>query len=167
MRAARPDELDQVGRLTLEAYVADGHANPADSYASELADASRRARDAELLVAVDPDGMLLGTVMVCRPGSPLAEVSRPGELEFRMLGVMPEARGRGVGQALVSAVLQQATEIGAHRVVLCSGEQMSVAHRLYARLGFLRMPERDWSPVPGLRLLAFGTTTAGVASCGR
>ncbi len=160
VRPARPDELDQVGRLTLEAYVADGYANPAGSYAAELADASRRARDAELLVAVDPDGTVLGTITVCTPGSPLGKVSRPGELEFRMLAVASDARRRGVGEVLVTAVLQRAAEIGAHRVVLCSAEEMHVAHRLYARLGFSRMPERDWQPVPGITLLVFGVTTA-------
>lgn len=71
----------------------------------------------------------------------------------------PAARRRGVGEALVTAVLQRANEIGAHRVVLCSTEEMCVAHRLYARLGFARLPERDWQPVPGMTLLAFGKTT--------
>ncbi|MGH4008759.1 MAG: GNAT family N-acetyltransferase [Pseudonocardiaceae bacterium] len=159
VRRARPDELDQVGRLTVEAYVTDGYANPAGSYAAELADAARRARDAELLVAVDPDGTLLGTVTVCPPGSPMGQLSRPGELEFRMLAVALDARRRGVGEVLVRAVLQRATEIGAHRVVLSTAEQMCVAHRLYARLGFVRLPERDWQPVPGVTLLAFGVIT--------
>lgn len=159
MRLVRTDELGQVGRLTLEAYVADGYANPAGSYAAALADAPRRARDAELLVAADLDGMVLGTITVCTPGSPLGELSRPGELEFRMLAVAPEARRRGVGQALVVAVLQRATEVGAHRVVLCSAEEMCAAHRLYARLGFVRLPERDWRPAPDMTLLAFGKTT--------
>ena len=159
VRLARPDELDQVGRLTLEAYVADGYANPAGSYAAALADAPRRARDAELLVAADPDGMVLGTITVCTPASPLGALCRPDELEFRMLAVAPDARRRGVGQALVVAVLQRATEVGAHRVVLCSAEEMCAAHRLYARLGFVRLPERDWQPVPDMTLLAFGKTT--------
>ncbi|MDQ4009223.1 MAG: GNAT family N-acetyltransferase [Actinomycetota bacterium] len=159
VRPARPDELDQVGRLTLEAYVADGHTNAAGAYAAELADAARRARDAELLVALASDGMVLGTITVCASGSPLGEVSQPGELEFRMLAVAPAAHRRGVGEALVTAVLQRAIEIGAHRVVLCSTEEMCVAHRLYARLGFVRLPERDWQPVPGMTLLAFGATT--------
>lgn len=161
VRPARPGESDQVGRLTVAAYLADGMVDPAGPYAAELGNARRRATDAELLVAVDPDGTLLGTVTVCRPGSPLAEVSRPGELEFRMLAVSPCARRRGVGEALVSTVLRQADNVGASRVVLCSAEHMSTAHRLYTRMGFIRLPERDWRPVPDLLLLAFGRTRAG------
>lgn len=141
----------------MEAYLADGLVDPTDSYATELGDALRRARDAELLVAVDANDTLLGTITVCTPGSPLSEVSLAGELEFRMLAVDPEARGCGVGAALVTAVLQRAVGVGARRVVLCSAERMRAAHRLYARLGFIRLPERDWYPVPALKLLAFGT----------
>jgi hypothetical protein len=32
---------------------------------------------------------------------------------------------------------------------------MTSAHRIYERLGFRRAPERDWSPVPGVDLMAF------------
>lgn len=157
VRSARGDELPAVGELTVHSYVADGSVDPADPYTAHLRDAAARARDADLLVAVDADDGLLGTVTVCAPGTPWAEVSRPGELELRMLAVAPAARGRGIGELLTRAVLDRAAEGGAHRVVLCSTEHMRTAHRLYARLGFTRLPERDWAPVPGLRLLTFGS----------
>ena len=32
---------------------------------------------------------------------------------------------------------------------------MSPAHRLYERLGFDRMTSRDWSPMPGVDLIAY------------
>lgn len=156
MRSARTDELDAVGELTVQSYVADGRMNRADPYVTQLRDAAGRARDAELLVAADGADRLLGTVTVCEPGSRLSEVSRPGELEFRMLAVTPSARGRGIGELLTRAVLDRAAQRGAEQVVLCSSEWMAAAHRLYTRLGFRRLPERDWQPVPGLRLVAFG-----------
>lgn len=156
VRLARPDERDAVGELTAHAYVADGRMDPTDSYVAQLRDAAARARHAELLVAAEREDRVLGTVTVCEPGSPLAEVSRPGELEFRMLAVAPEARNRGVGELLTRAVLDRAAVRGAQRVVLCSSEWMYTAHRLYTRLGFSRLPERDWQPVPGLQLIAFG-----------
>lgn len=156
VRRARPEELAEIGRLTLASYLADGVVNPEGPYALELADAFRRARDAELLVAVDRAGTVLGTITICTPGSPLGELSRPGELEFRMLAVSPEVRRRGVGELLVRAVLSRAAEVGAHRVLLSSAAEMHVAHRLYARLGFTRLPQLDWCPVPGVTLLAFG-----------
>lgn len=163
VRPARADELDQVGALTVAVYVADGYAGPTGSYATELADAARRARDAEVLVAVNPQDALLGTVTICMPGSRLGQLSRAGELEFRMLAVAHRARRRGVGELLVRAVLARAGEVGARRVVLSSAAEMRAAHRLYARLGFTRLPHLDWCPMPGVTLLAFGraTTTSG------
>jgi hypothetical protein len=41
-------------------------------------------------------------------------------------------------------------------VVLCSDKRMAAAHRLYASFGFTRLPERDWTPVPGVDLQAYG-----------
>lgn len=155
VRPAWPGEFDEVGRLTVAAYRAGGLPRPDSSYVTELAKAAWRAERAELLVAADAEGALLGTVTVCAPGSELGEVSRPGELEFRMLGVAPEARGHGIGRTLVRAVIDRADEIGALRVVLCSLETMRAAHRLYERLGFVRLPERDWYPEPDVALLAF------------
>jgi hypothetical protein len=32
---------------------------------------------------------------------------------------------------------------------------MRTAHRIYEKLGFRRDPERDWTPMPGVDLLAF------------
>lgn len=159
VRPAHPDELDNVGQLTVAAFVGDGYANPTGSYVAELADAARRARDAELLVAVDAENTLLGTVTICMPGSRLGQLSRTGELEFRMLAVAHRARRRGVGELLVRAVLARAGEVGARRVVLSSAAEMRGAHRLYARLGFTRLPHLDWCPMPGVTLLAFGRAT--------
>jgi hypothetical protein len=32
---------------------------------------------------------------------------------------------------------------------------MTPAHRIYERLGFVRAPDRDWEPEPGIRLVAY------------
>ncbi|QFZ24806.1 GNAT family N-acetyltransferase [Saccharothrix syringae] len=156
VRSAREDEWAAAGAVTVAAYRADRHVEShTGGYADVLADAGTRARQAELLVAVDADGAVLGTVTIARPGTPYAEVSRPGEVEFRMLAVDPPARGRGVGEALVRAAIARARELGARRLVMSSSERMVPAHRLYLRMGFRRLPERDWHPVPGLDVVAY------------
>jgi ribosomal protein S18 acetylase RimI-like enzyme len=72
-----------------------------------------------------------------------------------MLAVAPHAQGQGVGEALARHVIDRFREEGAVAVVLSSTPLMDPAHRLYARLGFRRCPERDWEPLPGVELLAF------------
>lgn len=146
VRRAVPADYEAIGELTVSAYVADGYLDDPDGheYKVILRDTAGRAGDAELLVAVDGTGAVLGSVAIVLAGSRLAEVSREGELEFRMLAVSPDARGRGVGEVLTRAVIERAKEIGVSRIVLSSLIQMYPAHRLYTRLGFQRLPERDW-----------------------
>lgn len=154
VRRADPPEYAQIGRLTVAAYRADRMIPDGSRYDEQLADAAARADGAELLAAVI-DGRVVGGVTFCRYGSPFAEISRPGEAEFRMLAVDPSARGSGVGEALVRAVLGRARDSGAEAVVLSTPDTALAAHRLYLRLGFVRLPERDWEPVAGVRLSAY------------
>lgn len=154
IRRAREDELATVGDLTADAYVGAGVIPPGESYVDFLRDAAHRAREAEVWVAVEGE-RVVGTVTYVEPGSSLVEVSRDGEAEMRSLAVDPAAVGRGVGEALTRHVLDRARERGLDAVVLCSSTTMHAAHRLYARLGFTRIPDRDWSPVPHVRLLAY------------
>lgn len=156
IRPARPADLPAVGAITVEAYHASGMIDSTtEGYAVHLADAESRHAQAELLVAVSSSDEVLGSVTIVRPGTEWAEISRPGELEFRMLSVSPAARGKGVGEALTRAVLDRARSLGLARVVMSSSEKMTSAHRIYERLGFTRLPERDWTPLPGVDLVAY------------
>lgn len=154
IRLALPTEYGEVGELTAEAYANDGFIPAGSGYEQTLRDAADRAAKAELWVAADDSG-LLGTVTFCVPGSVYGELGGPGEGEFRMLGVSPKARGLGIGTALSQHCVDRSRELGFRRVVLSSAVSMTTAHRLYERLGFTRLPERDWSPRAGVDLLAF------------
>jgi ribosomal protein S18 acetylase RimI-like enzyme len=158
VRPAEAAELDEIGELTAAAYLDEGllSGGERNSYLHRLRDARRRAEHAEVLAAVDTaTGQLLGSVTFVPEAGEFADLAGPGEGEFRMLAVRADARGRGAGEALVRACLARARERGLHRMVLCSQQAMTAAHRLYARLGFTRAPELDWQPVPGLTLWAF------------
>jgi len=150
VRRARPDDLSPVADLTVRVYRGEGFSSA--EYEPALRDAASRARSATVLVAVDGAGALLGAVTVATRGGEWAEQAVPGEAVIRMLVVAPEHRGSGAGEALVQACLDVAREDGCTLVRLSSQEDMTAAHRLYERLGFLRTPSFDWSPVPGLHL---------------
>ena len=158
VRRALPAEYEAVGLATEAAYE-EFLLGPDDYYRVRLRDAERRDREAELLVAVDDDGTLLGTVTSCPPGSPWRELSAPGEGdgEFRMLAVVPAARGRGVGEALVRACEELARAAGATRMWLTTLDDMAAAQRIYARLGYRHDPTRDWYPdeLPDLPMRAW------------
>ncbi|MFB8891723.1 GNAT family N-acetyltransferase [Microbacterium plantarum] len=176
IRLVRTEEFARAGELTARAYQ-HSYDRLSEQYLDSLRDVAARVRIGDVWVAVD-DGEILGTVWVARPNRPLAGVAQPGETDFRQLAVAPEARGRGVGEALTRHVIELARQRGSHRVVMNSGPEMTAAHALYAKLGFTRLPEREGrievEPGRFIDLLAFGydlapepraatRTTAGVS----
>jgi ribosomal protein S18 acetylase RimI-like enzyme len=153
VRPAEQRECEAIGALTVAAYEP-FLLGPDDEYAAHLRDAFARFTEAELYVAADGDE-LLGSVTLCRPGSPWREIGEADEGEFRMLAVAPSAQGRGAGTALVQFCLDRFRESGASGVVLSTLTEMAGAHGIYERLGFVRAPHRDWAPRPGVDLLAY------------
>jgi ribosomal protein S18 acetylase RimI-like enzyme len=171
IRDARPDEFDEVGDLRVAAYLADGFLSPQSTYAPRLRALGADGLD-QVLVAVNGDqrgapqpepgrGQIVGTVML--QGWPQGGeiLAGPQEAEIRALAVAPEARGAGVGRALLAAVIERAASSGIRQLVLLTQNEMKAAHRLYDEAGFARLPERDWSPEPGVKLLAYGLVLDG------
>jgi GNAT superfamily N-acetyltransferase len=153
VRVATPAEYAEIGRLTVAAYAADGQLGGEHGYERILADVAGRTEHGTVLAAVEGD-RVLGSVTFVLPGSRYAELSGPDEAEFRMLAVDPGAQGRGVGAALVGACVSRATALGYGALVISARDFSKAAHRLYERFGFVRTPAADWSPAPGVDLIA-------------
>lgn len=134
-------------------YLGGGWAPPA--YRATLADVEDRAKHTDLLVAVI-EGKVIGSVAFAWHSTPYAEItSAPDEAAFRMLAVSADVRGQGVGRALVQACIDRARAGGVRRIAISTEVEMLAAARLYASMGFRREPDRDWSPLPGMRLLCY------------
>lgn len=159
VRLARDDEFEAAGDLVVAAYRTHPDMEDSDGYLAHVRDVRRRASDVDVLVAVDDDDRLLGCVSYVRDHtSAFAEVERPGEAGFRMLGVNPASRGRGTGRALVEACVQRARAAGRTGLVIVTAPSWTDAQRLYERVGFRREPGRDFEPVPGISLWAYALT---------
>ncbi len=154
VRVAEPEDLEEVGRLTADAYLADEFVEPGHWYVDELRDAGRRAHEATVLVAVD-EGRVVGSITLAPAGSPYAEIAGPDEFELRMLAVDPAARGRGIGELLMRSAIERGIGWGAHAVVLTTMPEMVTAQRLYDRMGLRRTPERDWTGEAGRVFLTY------------
>lgn len=164
IRPVRPEEYDAAASVLVTAY--DHDYTLTEEYRENLRSIEHWATAQQVWVAVDPDPApgipnLLGLVITPRPdGPPIAPLARAGELDFRLLAVHPSARRRGIGELLTHHVIALARSRGATAVVMNSGPDMIAAHRLYARLGFSRLPEREdrWVQGPDgpFRLFAFG-----------
>jgi ribosomal protein S18 acetylase RimI-like enzyme len=150
---ARPEDYERIAELTVGVYV-DGRL-ASDGYTPQLADVAGRASRSELLVVRDARGGIVGSVALVLSGDFGEVTTSDEEAAFRMLVVDPAARGRGVGQLLVRTCLDRARAAGKRRMVISTDPRMTSAHRLYERLGFGRLPERDWSPMAGTDLLVY------------
>jgi ribosomal protein S18 acetylase RimI-like enzyme len=149
---ATSGDYPRIAELTGGVYRDEGLAP--EEYQRQLRDVAGRAQHAELLVARDGDAIVGSVALVL--GGEFGEITDSAEeAAFRMLVVDPAARGRGVGELLVQTCLERARAAGKRRMVLSTDPSMTAAHRLYERLGFTRLPERDWSPLPGVNLRAY------------
>jgi len=166
IRDAYQHEFWQIGELRLAAYRADGFLAPDSGYAPRLRELGADGLGV-VLVAIDGDGgPPLGTVMLQSWPDAGHVVQGPGEGEIRALAVRPEAQGAGVGRALLTAVIDRASREGISHLLLSTQPDMLAAHHLYEEAGFIRLPDRDWSPEPDEPLLAYGLLI-GVAEVGK
>jgi GNAT superfamily N-acetyltransferase len=143
VRPARPEEHDEVGRVTALAYREFAEGESWDRYLERIADVDARAHVGVVLVAVE-DGRILGSATleldarIEDDDPPL----RPDEVEVRMLGVHPDERGRGVARAIMDASFAWAATAGKTRMRLHTTRRMEPAQALYESMGFERLPDR-------------------------
>lgn len=155
VRSAVAEDAAGIGDLTVGAYIAGGHLSVDSPYQQTLRDVGGRL---DATIVAESDGELLGSVTVMPAGHDFAEISRPGEWEFRFLAVSSARWGSGVGRTLVAAAEDRAKDAGAESMVLCVVDTNTRAQEFYTSLGYERLPERDWSPGDdgvSIRLLCF------------
>jgi pyrrolidone-carboxylate peptidase/GNAT superfamily N-acetyltransferase len=88
------------------------------------------------VVAFDGEGRPVGCGAVRR----IALGSGADAGEVKRMYVVPEARGRGVGAAVLAALEAEARALGLRRLVLETGERQPEALALYRRAGFADIP---------------------------
>jgi ribosomal protein S18 acetylase RimI-like enzyme len=145
VRDVRPDEYGQAGRATALAYrefVGPGE-TAWEEYLAHIADVAGRAAKATVVVAVE-DGRILGSATL-ELGERIDDDDPPlraGEAHIRMLGVDPDARGRGVARALMDACFDRARTAGRTRMTLHTTLRMRAARAMYEGMGFRRLDDR-------------------------
>ena len=152
IREARSDEHAELGALTVAAYRSlDPVLSP--DYEAELADVAGRAAAATVLVAVEGGRLLGGVTYIPDAENPLAEHVDPHAASLRMLAVDPACHRQGVGRRLTEACTARAASEGKESLILHTADSNASGLAFYEALGFDRVPELDWEPEPGFRLL--------------
>jgi len=101
-----------------------------------------------------PTGALLLAIEGVNAAGCVALRCITGEVcEMKRLFVRPEFQGRGMGRALVLAIIAEGGRIGYERMRLDTAPSMQAAHALYVSLGFYEIAPYRFNPVPGTRFL--------------
>jgi GNAT superfamily N-acetyltransferase len=144
IRNARDDELDAVAEVMVaayEEYIPPDATGEMLAYREDIGDVRSRRAHATLIVAAER-ARILGAVTYYPDASREGHAGWPRQwAAIRLLAVHPDARGRGAGGSRV---------VGLHTT-----EFMAVARSMYERMGFVRFPDFDFRPSPGLHVMAY------------
>ena len=165
IRDALEEELDRVSALLVDAYAQYKPPREAltaeeraawDGYRRNIADVWSRSPISSTVVA-ERDGRLLGSVNYYAPGQADSQDGAwpDGWASIRLLAVAPDARGLGIGRALMNECLRRARADGATTMGLHTTQLMDVARAMYLRLGFTRAPAYDFHPAPDFTVEAY------------
>jgi Acetyltransferases len=164
VRNASPEEFGEIGRKLVLVYSQlEGFPKESEQpdYYRMLANIGELIRkpETELLVAVSAGGEIAGSVVYFSDmqyyGSGGAATLEKNASGFRLLGVDPAFRGRGIGKLLTCECIRKAQERKNGQVIIHTTKAMQTAWRMYENLGFQRSEDLDFMqgelPVFGFR----------------
>jgi putative acetyltransferase len=146
IQAASAGDIDRVRELLLEYQALLGVDLSFQGFHDEVRDLpGEYAPPGGRLLLARHEGVAVGCVALRAAGGTRSEMKR--------LFVRPAARGLGVGNALVSRLLDEARGIGYTEIVLDTLPSMGDAQRLYEHFGFRDIAPYRPNPVAGTRYL--------------
>ena len=143
VRTARPEEYATAGQITAAAYREFLEGTGWADYLDAIADIAGRAERTQILVATDDD-RIIGSATLELDGrtSPEDGPLEPDQAHIRMLGIHPDARGRGAAKALMAACEARARAAQRTVLTLNTTERMAAAKAMYERLGYTRQADQ-------------------------
>jgi GNAT superfamily N-acetyltransferase len=160
IRDARADDQDAIRDVTIAAYQEYAAVMQAhwENYRHSILATLEDVKPAEQIVA-EQGGTLVGTVLLFPAGTVLTTPDGASVTltwpEIRLLAVAPATRGHGIGATLVRECLRRGRQAGCAAVTLHTTDMMQVAMSMYERMGFVRAPELDFVPAPGITIKGY------------
>ncbi len=147
IQAHNPEQIAMARELMREYQLSLGVDLCFQNFEAELRDlpGSYAPPSGRLLLAIRDDDELAGCVAL--------QAIDEHRCEMKRLYVRPNARGLGIGRALIDYVLNAAREIGYRSMVLDTLPSLRKAQELYERYGFTDIEPYRVNPLPGVRFL--------------
>lgn len=149
LREFRPDDAAAVNAVAIAAF-AEFPEDYGDwpTVSRGVGKMAALAEAAEVIVATAQE-KVVGAVGYVGPGIEKQEWFERAWPVIRMLVVLPEHRGQGIGRALTQECVRRARRDGANLIALHTTTLMTVALPMYERMGFLYLrPSPDRAGVP-------------------
>lgn len=138
IRDAVAEEFSRVAALNVKAYQEYSQALTPDNWKimqTNLLNVAEIAKAGRLIIAQQEQN-LVGSVVYCPPGTSNSRLFQSEWASLRMLAVLPQYRGLGVGRQLSLECVHRAKQDNAEVVGLHTSEVMVAARKMYERLGF-------------------------------
>jgi ribosomal protein S18 acetylase RimI-like enzyme len=160
IRDAHPDEREAMLAMTLAAYQQYATIMPHwDHYRQMQRTLLTTDTVAERIVAERAGRLAGGVLLFPAEANVYASAGiKPDWPELRMLAVAPEARGLGVGKALLNECIRRSRAAGYAYLGLHTEDAMAVALGMYERAGFVRVSELDFKPTPDILVKGYRLT---------
>ena len=163
IRKAEPEEHQQIGQIMVQVYSSlPGFPKPAEqpAYYHKLKNVgSLTTSDHIDLFVAEIDGQVVGAVLFINDMSEYGsggQATKESGAGFRLLSVLPTARGKGIGKLLSKHCIRVAQRNGHDFLFIHTTEAMKLAWGMYERLGFERYEPLDFVqegfPVFGFKL---------------
>jgi len=158
IRNVLPEELDEASSLLRDSYQQYQDFIPTErwkNYLEDIIDVRSRLEESELIVAV-LDRRLVGCVTLYLDAERTMPEAWPrGYAVIRLLAVHPQYRGQCIGHALMDECIRRCRQAKVKAIGLHTTELMDIARGMYERMGFVRFPQSDFHPAPGITVMAY------------
>ena len=138
VRNALNYEFNDVALLAVEAYSEYSHTLTSDNWEimrTNLSNVAEIAKQGRLIVA-QLEQKIVGSVVYYSPRTSDSRFFQPEWASLRMLAVLPQYQGQGIGQQLSLECVHRSKQDEAGVIGLHTSELMVAARRMYERLGF-------------------------------
>ena len=133
IREIKPDDNEQIAKVIRSVLVEFGVPKVGTAYADKSLDimASTYNKDKAAYYVIDKGGKIIGGAGVAQLDNYEGNVC-----ELQKMYFMPEARGIGLGSAMMAKCLEKAKFFGFEKCYLETMPYMGDARKLYAKVGF-------------------------------